>query len=284
VERDRRSPAAVHRRVGPPAPLTAERPVLLLGAAPDVADALRAAGLIVTDDAPPAPGAIVVIGGPAGERAARTREAVDAGAHAFLAWPPGVSPTEAAALAARADEAGVEVGAARPLPVGALLAGVPGGWTSRLTTLAVEMSPEGPLGALPPAHVLAGALDLCAALAGTHDAARMDAAAEGPLTAVAVRFRTGAVAHVALRADAPEDRVALAAAGPGATVDARSLAGPLCVDGRATPPAAPEHEAVAFVRAVGAGRRAPSTADLWFSLDRAVATMRLVEAVRDRLR
>ncbi len=244
---------------------------------------MRAAGVAFSDGAPLAPGAVVVIGGAAGARAARTREAVDAGAHAFLAWPPGVSPAEADALAARADEAGVEVGAARPLPVDALLAGLPAAWTSRLTTLAIEASDGGPLGAVPPAHRLAGALDLCAAFAGTHDAARVDAAADGPLTAVAVRFRTGAVAHVALRDDAPEERFALAAAGLGATIDARALAGPLCVDGRATPPVPREHEAVAFVRAVASGRHG-ARADLRFSLDRAVATMRLVEEVYARLR
>ena len=263
--------------------MTPVPPVVLLGAAPGVAEALRAAGLAVSDDARPEPGVVVVVGGPTGERAARTRGALDAGAHAFLAWPPGVSPAEADALAARADEAGVEVGAARPLPVGALLAGVPAGSTSRLTTLTLEAALGGVLGAVPPAHRLAGALDLCASLAGTHDAARVEAAADGPLTAVAVRFRTGAVAHVALRADAPDERFALAASGLGATVDARAMAGPLCVDGHATPPADDTHEAVAFVRAVASGRRA-ARAEMWFSLDRAVATMRLVEEVRTRLR
>src|SRR5699024_2683144 len=110
---------------------------------------------------------------------------------------------------------------------------------------------------------------LCASLARSFDAARIEAATDGDLTALMVRFRTGAVANVSLRTASGADRFVLAAAGPGALVDARSVHGPLCVDGLATPSEESVHEAVAFVRAVAAGRAAP------FPVDRALATMRL---------
>ena len=261
-----------------------------LGAAPDVLAALRAAGAeVVAVDAGDGAAAeaaaalaasadVVLVDGAVGERAGATRAAVDAGAHVFLAWPPGVSADEATALVARADEAGVEVGVARPLPVAGLLAGCPPGWTARVAALALDTVPGGVLARIPAAHRLAGALDLCTTLAASTDPARLDAAVDGGLTTVSLRLRTGASAVVALRAGAEADAVRLVASGGGTTVEARSLGGPLCVDGVHPAPAAPEHEAVAFLRAVATGRHAP------FPLDRALATMRLVERVLARLR
>lgn len=252
-------------------------PVVLLDAPPDVAAALVAAGLDVHGPDALAAGAVAVVGGTVGTRAGLARAAVDAGAHAFVAWPPGIAPAEADALAARADEAGVEVGVARPLPLGGLLGGVPAGWASRLTTLSLESAAEAP-GVRVPSLTLAGALDVCAALARTSDAARIEAAAEGGLVALTVRFRTGAVAHVSLRTGAETDRFVLAASGPGALVEARARHGPLCVDGQASRVGVTEPEAVAFVRAVGAGQAVP------YSIEHALATMRLVELVRAKLR
>lgn len=257
---------------------------------PDVLAALRAAGRAVVEvsagDGAGGEAArrladrtgVVVVGGPPGERVAAARAAVDAGAHAFLMWPPGVSADESAALARRADEAGVEVGVARPLPTADLLAGVPPGWTSRLMTLDIDVTPAGTLAERPQAHRLAGALSLCAALAGSDDPARVDAATQAGLTAITLRFRTGAYAHVALRDDAPAERFALVAAGTGATVEAQSLAGPLRVAGQEAVVRKPEAEVEAFVTAIVARRPLP------FSLDDAVATMRLAERVLARLR
>lgn len=261
-----------------------------LGAAPDVLAALRAAGAtVVAVDAGDGAAAeaatalaasaeVVVVDGPVGERAGAARAAVDAGAHVFLAWPPGVSADEAAALVARAEEAGVDVGVARPLPVAALLAGLPTGWTARVASLALDASAAGSLARIPPAHRLAGMLDLGTSLAGSADPARLDAAADGGLTTVALRLRTGVSVALTLRDAAESDALRLVASGGGTTVEARTLDGPLCVDGAAPVPVEPVHEAVAFLHAVAAGRRAP------FSLDRALATMRLVELVRARLR
>ncbi len=265
-------------------------PVGALGAAPDVLAALRAAGADVTavdagDGAASLAAATLasdrrtlVVGGSVGERVDAARAAVDAGAHVFVAWPPGASVADAEALLARADEAGVEVGVARPLPVAGLLASRPDGWRSWLTTLALEAAADGAMGAIPMPYRLAGALDLCAALAGSSDPSRVDAAAHGDLTAITLRFRTGATATIALRADALADHVRLVASGEGATVEARALAGPLCVDGRVPASETMEPEAVAFLRAVAAARRAP------YPLDHALATMRLAERVLARLR
>lgn len=240
---------------------------------------------------PASEAAVVVIGGDVGSRARIAREAVSAGRAAFLLWPPGVSVTEAVALDARAEEAGVEVGVARPLGVGGLLAGRPETWTARLVALSLVAAPGGPLDAAGWTHRLGGALDVCATLVASTDVARLDAEAErdGPAiraAAVAVRFRNGAFAQIDLRASAlvEDDAVALYASGPGGRVEARSLAGPLCVetDGRpafTTPTPDPEAaEVLDFLDAVADGRRAPH------GLDDAVATLRLVERVQERLR
>ena len=234
--------------------------------------------------------AVVVVGGPVGERVARARAAVSDGAHAFVLWPPGVSADEAAALGARAEEAGVEVGVARPPGHGAR-AGWPGGG-ARLVTLSVVAAAGGPLAAAGWPALLAGALGLSTALAASRDVARLDAEAErqgGRLQAVAValRFRTGAFAALSLRtsAHAAADEVALYAARPGVRAEARSLDGPLCVEteaGRTVAPApdlAPDlAEIAAFVDAARAGGPVPHR------LDTALGTLRLVERVQAALR
>ena len=234
---------------------------------------------------------VVIVGGGVGERFEAAHAVLSEGRHAFLAWPPGVSLDEASRLAARAEEAGVEVGAARPLPVSAVLRAAPPDWTARLVTLALTVAPGGRLAATAWSARLAGALDVCATLAQTRDAARLDAQADregGRLRAVAfgVRFRTGAYAQVSVRSG-DADAFHLDASGPGARLSARTLDGPLCIergDAGPRPVAAPDplapdvREAVSFLEAVAAGRRAP------FSLADALATMRLAEAVGERLR
>jgi predicted dehydrogenase len=236
------------------------------------------------------PAAAVVVGGPVGERAAVAGRAVARGAHAFVLWPPGVSAAELDALGSRAEEAGVEVGVARPLETAALLAGRPVGWTARLVTLSAVAAPGGPLARAGWPALLAGALDLAAALAGSHAAARLDAEAERDgaalrAVALAVRLRNGAFAQVALRRSpqADRDEVALYASRPGSRVEARSFRGPLCLDGAPTGPTASvaagaAAEAGAFARAVSAGR-APA-----YPLGDALATLRLVEQAQERLR
>ncbi len=270
-----------------PAPDT---PVLAVTGAPALADRLRQAGLAVADGADAA--SVVVVGGAPGERVARAREVVGRGAHAFLLWPPGISTEEATALGARAEEAGVEVGVARPLPLG-VLAGRPDGWAAQLVTLSIVTAPDGPLAAAGWPSLLAGALDLTTTLAASRAVARLDAEAErdaGQLRAIALsaRFQTGTLAQILVRtSDQVEaDEVALYASRPGSRVEARSLDGPLCVeaDGRSTvfsPPLdlAPDvAEIAAFAAAVHAGRPAPN------ALDDALDTLRLVERVQGRLR
>ena len=239
---------------------------------------------------------VVVIGAPVGERFEAAHALVSEGRHVFLAWPPGVSTDEAKRLARRAEEAGVEVGAARPLPVSGLLRVVPPDFAARLVTVALVVSPASPIAETPWPHRIAGALDVCATLAGTRDAARLDAQAErdgGDLRTVAfsVRFRTGAYAQATLRTApagaGPPDVVRVNASGPGRHVSAQSFDGPLCIegpDGGRQPVDAPDglpsdvREALSFVDAVAAQRRAP------FGLADALATMRLAEAVGEKLR
>lgn len=234
---------------------------------------------------------VVVIGGAVGERFEAAHAVVSEGGHVFLAWPPGVSTDEAKRLARRAEEAGVEVGAARPLAASRLLRARPSGWTARLATLELAVGPTGRFSETPWPHRIAGALDLCATLADSRDAARLDAEADrenGLLQSVAfsVRFRTGAYAQAILRVG-DVDAFRLEASGPGARLSARSLDGPLCIElGGASrqPVAEPDllppdvREAVSFIEAVSAGGRAP------FALADALATMRLAEAVREKLR
>ncbi|WP_412069371.1 hypothetical protein [Rubrivirga sp. IMCC43871] len=245
---------------------------------------------------PGAPGAarVVVVGGPVDDRPQRAADAVASGAHTFLLWPPAPTAGAAERLADHAEEAGVEVGVARPLGATAALAGIPAGWAARLVTLALVARPDGPLAEAGWATLLAGALDVCATLADARAVARMDAVAERDgqalrAVALAVRFENRAYAQATVRFSdhVADDEVALYAARPGSRVEARSLAGPLCVEaeGHAAPfaraPAlvdGPATEATAFVAAIAAGRPAP------YTLDHALATLRLAEQAQEKLR
>lgn len=261
-------------------------PALAVLGAPDLAARLGAAGVAAV----PAPeAAVVVVGGE--RRLAVAREAVEQGVPVFLRWPPG-DLDAAAALGARAEEAGAEVGVARPLAAG-LLAAVPAGFAGRLVTLALTAARGGAFEAAGWPTLLAGALDVCAALTGSHDVARLDAEADRDGTllraaAVHARFRTGALAQVTVRTSdlAAADEAALYAGRPGVRLEARSLDGPLCVEAdgrpaetRAPGPADPEvAEVLAFAEAVAVGRHAP------YPLDCALATLRLAARVHERLR
>jgi len=243
---------------------------------------------------------IVVVGGPVRERVAWATRAVSAGAHAFLLWPPAADAGAAETLAARAEEAGVEVGVERPLGAGAALAGVPDGWAARLITLSLVAPLGGRLAAAGWPTLLAGALDVCTSLAAARDVTRLDAVAEREpqadtdqadalrAVALAARFENGAYAQAVVRFSdhADTDEVALYASRPGSRVEARSLTGPLCVEAEGHPaavaPAPPDDaeaaEIEAFARAVAARQPAP------YPLHRALATLRLAARVQDRLR
>lgn len=261
-------------------------PLTVVGA-PALADRLAPLG----PAAGPAVGArVVVVGGPVAERLGRAARAVGEGAHVFVLWPPAPSAREAGALADRAEEAGVEVGVARPLGARAL-AGVPAGWAARLVTLTLVARPGGALAEAGWPGLLAGALDLCATLAGARDAGRLEAVAErdgDALRAVALagRFETGAYAQAVVRFsdEAADDEVALYASRPGSHVEARTLDEPLRPRPAPDAPAgaasgdALADEVAAFVRAVEAGR--PPA----YGLAAARAALQLVERVRDQLR
>lgn len=246
----------------------------------------------------------VCIAVPAAARFTVARAAVGEGTHVFLEWPPATGPAEAAELGHLTEEAGVEVGVARPFSAHALLAGRPADWRPRLFALTLDTGPGDPLGALPWAHRLAGVLDLAVAFARSADVQRIEAEADrdgGRLRAVALglRFRGGAYAQTALhtrsRAVDAAERFRLDATGGGVHLAARALGGPVCIERDSVPngdlnpmplPAfglAPaglpdDGEPADFLAAVAAGRPAP------VSILDALHTLRLVERVMERLR
>ncbi len=192
---------------------------------------------------------------------------------------------------------------ARPLPVGPLLAARPDGWQPRLIALHLAAGPPpadgadpDDLGALPWPHRLAGAADLCLALAGSRDLQRVEAEADrGPgrllrTVAFSLRFRNGTYAQAVLREDArppePAERFRLDASGQGLRVSARAREGPLCIEAQNSGPDAafepasgpPDDDLGLFIGALARRRPAPVSV-----LD-ALHTMRLVERLMARLR
>lgn len=227
-----------------PHPPAALPPVAAVGAG--VAERLAAAGLAVD-----AASRVAVVGGEA--RLEHVRAAVAAGCHAFVAWPPGTLG-ETEALVRDAHEAGVEVGVERPLAVGAVPA-------SRLA--AITLVTDGT--AWP--RAIAGALSVCAAHAGSLEAAHVSAhAARDGATlvavAVTVRFRNGAFAQALVRTGDVPGLTVYAAGAETATAPRDAFA----------------DEARAFLAALAADAPPP------FPLDDALATLRLAERVMDALR
>lgn len=220
---------------------------------------------------------IVVVGGPISERVERASEAVRGGAHVVVLWPPAPSARDAEALVARAEEAGVEIGVARPLGASAALAAAP--WAARLVTLSIVARTDGALAHAGWSTLLAGALDVCASLTDARGASRLDVVAERDgdalrAVALAARFENGTYAQATVRFSdlAPTDDLALYASRPGARAEARSLAAPLSEPAALPVPTDPERaEVEAFVAAIAEGKRSPHP------LDRALATLRLTQ-------
>lgn len=250
---------------------------------------------------------VVCVAVPPGARFVVARAAAGAGAHVFLEWPPATGLAEAERLGHLAEEAGVEVGVARPLPVAPLLEGRPAEWRPRLLALTLDAGPDGDdpaLAGLSWPHRLAGALDLAVALARSAEVQRVEAEADRDgarlrSVALGLRFRNGVYAQAALHARArpvpPSERFRLDAAGSGLRLSARTLHGPVCLEREGSPADAtlpanpapalafgpappPGDELAAFLAAVAAGRPAP------VSILDAVHTLRLVERVMERLR
>ncbi len=216
--------------------------------------ALAAGGVAAAADV--VAGGVVVVAGDVAGRAEAARAAVAAGAHVFVAWPPGAT-AEAEALLRDAEEAGVEVGVERPLAWPAAAA--------PSQVVAVTLATDGT--AWP--RRIAGALDVCAGLAGRREAVRVTAEADRDgarlrAVAVTVRFQNGVLAHVLVRSGEASGAVARVTSGgaeaSGDVADALAA------------------EAAAFVRAVAAGRPAA------YPLHDALATLRLAERVAAALR
>ncbi|MEL6615100.1 MAG: Gfo/Idh/MocA family oxidoreductase, partial [Bacteroidota bacterium] len=233
---------------------------------------------------------VVAVASDPGERAHHVREALEHGAHAFVAWPPAASVAEADALAARAEEAGAEVAVERPLPLAAVVAARPQAWAARL--VALDLAGADPTEGLdlPWPRRLAGALDAVMALVRSDAVARLDAQADrdgARLRSVlaSLRFRTGAYAHIGVREEAEgwPSSTRLAASGGGTRLSARSLRGPVCVEGASPVPEPPATGLAAFVAALRDGRLPASGAGA-LALADAVALMRLTERLMTALR
>lgn len=139
------------------------------------------------------------------------------GRHVFLEWPATTSVAECERLVALSEEAGVEVGVAHPLPIAPLLASRPAGWRPRLVALDL------PAGGISWPFLMAGALDLAAALARSADVPRLDAEADrrGALldtVGATLRFRAGTLVHLLLGAAAASTRLFVAGRDHRATV------------------------------------------------------------------
>lgn len=245
---------------------------------------------------------LVCLAVPPAERPLIARTAVGEGTHVFTEWPPASGPEEAERLSRLAEEAGVEVGVAYPLPIAALLRAAPLDWRPRLLDVALDTSTDDAVGDLPWSHRLAGVLALCVGFARGGEVQRLEAEADRDgvrfrAVALGLRFRGGLYAQATVRERArplePQEQFRLDASGQGVTLRARALRGPVCVehDGpnpnpNPNPPLAlapgaietPADEAVAFAAAVAAGHHAP------VSLFDALHTLRLTERLMDRLR
>ena len=241
------------------------------------ADLARAVRVVAVESAPEA-------------RAADVRAALGHGADVYVAWPPAASVAEAEGIARRAEEAGAEVAVERPLPLAAVVAARPEGWAAQM--VAVDLAGADPTEGLdlPWPRRLAGALDAVMALVRSGAVAHLHAQADrdGPrLRAVlaSLRFRSGAYAHLGVREEAegwpPSTR--LAASGGGVRLSARSLRGPVCVEGAGAVPEPPATGLAAFVEAVAAGRL-PASGPGALALADAVALMRLTERLMGELR
>ena len=234
--------------------------------------------------------------GTPGRRVERAEAALRQGRHLFLEWPPAASAAKAERLAARAEEAGAEVGVSRPLRFHPLFDAVPEGARAQLVTARARWaSGGGPC----QRQALTDALDLCGVLAGSRGGAagvrRLDAQAAPPSSdgasgggadarfgavAAGLRFHSGTYATLDLRRarsdgddeSAPPQR-RLYAAGPAFELNA-DLDDP---EGTAREKLL-RQETRAFLRALAAGRPAP------VSLLDARPAMRLTERIMQRLR
>ncbi len=227
---------------------------------------------------------------PTGAHFRMAEAAAKRGAHAFLEWPPATSIRECEAMLHLAEEAGVEVGVSRPLRFHPLFAALPSGWQPSVIALTVRVGEADPR---PWPHRLADAVDLCAALARSGSAQRIDAeavrgvGARPEAVAFTLRFHNGALAQVCLGRFPLDHRATVYVAGGDLhhTFDLREAAGEGAenagTSGALESPASLSPEAMetdAFLTALAEQRPPPVTL-----LD-GLHTMRLVERLMERLR
>ncbi|MDX1440688.1 MAG: Gfo/Idh/MocA family oxidoreductase [Rubricoccaceae bacterium] len=252
---------------------------------------------------------VIFIDAPADERFSLAKKALAAGRHIFLEWPPASGLAEIEELAQMADEAGVEIGVARPFPISNLLALRPPDWKPRIISIAISTTKSangynhGPAATLQWTHRIAGAMDLCLALAGSRNATLVEGeAARGPgkaLTTVAftLRFPSATIAHGLLSehgiGNSESGTFHVNASDGGTRLSADAFEGPLTIEEivrskgsdaetilrREIPSQSDIHfETTAFLRAISDGKPAP------VSIHDGFHAMKLVEALFERIR
>jgi len=223
---------------------------------------------------------VLFIGVPRADRFRVADEAMRSGVHLFLEWQPATSIRECAALVRLAEEAGLECGVSRPLRFCALLESLTE--SSRANVISLMMhggrgwaGTSGAGAAFPnTTNVMADAVDLACALAGSSSVRRVDAemvrreSAQTEITAFSLRFHSGAYAQVLIRSDGSAEPPSICAAGESVNVDGR-------LDGL---DAAIGRETAMFLASVTEKRPVPVSA-----LD-ALQTMRIVERLQSVLR
>lgn len=250
---------------------------------------------------------VVFVSAGAGRRVEIAEAALRQGRHVFMEWPPAASVVELERLAARAEEAGAEVGVSRPLRFHPLFEAVPRSAQAELVVVNTRFA----AGSHPAwDRHLADVLDLCHVLAGARvgpgagvrrldaQAVRTSEGARFEAIAAGLRFHSGTYATLsfrrALQTTATEQH--LHASGSEVRLEA-TLDGPaFCLrQGEETPlragdeyPAEAEdlsfaeallhRETHAFLCALADGRSVP------VSVRDALATLRLTEGLMQQLR
>lgn len=207
---------------------------------------------------------------------AQLEDAVRAGWHGLLRWPPAIPARHAERLVALAEEAGTSVGILRPLRRVAELPR-PHGMRASILTVAVDL-PTAEVGRVE--STIGDLVDLSSVLVGDASAQRTEVestrGAGSDLSAVAatVRYQNGALAQLVLSYGEEPSRFHLVAAGGGVPRDAVTLApGPFPLDS-----AQLIRDATAFVDALV--DRRPLTASLADGLE----TLRIAERICRALR
>ncbi|MEM8486262.1 MAG: hypothetical protein AAF564_11985 [Bacteroidota bacterium] len=149
--------------------------------------------------------------------------ALKAGVHIFLGRSAVPSLSECTALAALAEEAGVEVGLSRIMRFHPFLEALPAAWRTAAITLHHSVTA---VDATAFQQMLEDAVDLCCSLAGTGEVRKIEAqlvqrSRRFPVCLlVGIRFQNGTYAHVELKQGSRENAHSVYAGGGGFEIEA----------------------------------------------------------------